>query len=536
MALGCCANVNAIDDILIVGGGTAGWLTAAFLAKHLDAASPDGVRITLIESKDLGTIGVGEGTFPTLPRTLASLGVSEARFMRESAATFKQGIKFVDWVHGSRGEAHDYYYHPFALPRQEGGFDLLPYWLMGEAGEGVSLANAVTLQERVCEAGRAPKRTTDDAFRGPMSYAYHLDVARFGVFLSSVAKELGVAHLIGTVEHVQLDETGAIAGVQTREHGVLRAGLYIDCTGFRGELIGKALGVPFKSKNDVLFVDRAVAIQVPYVHGTEPIPSYTIATAHEAGWTWDIALYRRRGVGYVYSSSHTDDARAEQVLRAYVGPAYDDIAVRQLELQIGWRERHWVKNCVAVGLSGGFLEPLESTGMILIEAAAHLLASFFPRGGAFEAAASQFNELMTRRYERIVDFIKLHYVLSRREEAFWRDNADPSTIPESLGAHLEMWRHRPPTRFDFVMDYETFALANYEFVLYGMGFRTELHAASARYPHAMRARHEFSRVRQAAERAVTALPPHRDLLEHVYRSEFEFAERAAPPMPSMLVR
>jgi len=513
---------RASDEILIVGGGTAGWLTAAYLAKHLP-----GVRITLIESSEIPTIGVGEGTFPTIAKTLASLGIDEAAFMRGASAAFKQGIKFVDWGRAAENGRHSHYFHPFALPREPEGLDLLPYWLAGEAG-GASYAGAVTLQERVCDAGRAPKRASDAEFRGPMNYAYHLDAARFGNFLSGVAKAAGVAHLTGTVDDVELDEQGAIRSVVTREHGKLTAGLYIDCTGFQSALLGRALGVPFRDQNDVLFVDRAVAVQVPYGSEWAAIPPYTISTAHEAGWTWDIALPERRGIGYVYSSRHTDDARAEAVLRDYVGGAADNLPVRHLRMRVGWREQHWVKNCVAVGLSGGFLEPLESTGIILIEAAAHMIASFHQPGSEPELAARQFNTLMTKRYERIVDFIKMHYFLTRRTDtAFWRDNAHPSSAPESLLAHLEMWRHRPPSRFDFVMDYESFAPANYQFVLYGMGFRSPPGRTEER--QAARARQEFARIRDAARRAVVALPPHRELLERVYQAGFNFSDACRLP-------
>jgi tryptophan halogenase len=521
------------EDVLIVGGGTAGWLTAAWLAKHL--GGPGGVRVSLIESSDIPTVGVGEGTFPTILRTLSMLGADEAEFMRESAAAFKQGIRFVDWVHPKSAGRRRHYYHPFALPREVADLELLPYWLLGEAGS-ISWADAATLQEKVCDAGRAPKRDTDAAFRGPMNYAYHLDAGRFGAYLARLAQGLGVRHIVGTVSRVELDEAGAIAGVVTQEHGTLTAGLYVDCTGFRAELIGRALGVPFIPKGDVLFVDRAVVMQVPHEDEHVEVPPYTISTAHEAGWTWDIALPTRRGVGYVYSSRHTDGTRAEAVLRDYVGARAQDLTVRELPLSIGWRKQHWMKNCVAVGLAGGFLEPLESTGIILIEAAAYMIAAFYQRDGDFAPAADRFNRLMTARYERIVDFIKMHYFLTRREDsAFWRDNAHPSSAPESLLAHLEMWRHRPPARFDLTMDHETFALANYQFVLYGMGFETRL-ADQARYSLGSRAREEFARVQGAAWRAVAALPAHRQLLHRLNQAGFRFSQQPVRPTAAVLMR
>ena len=525
------------DDILIVGGGTAGWLTAAWLAKQL---SPAGVRISLIESADIGTIGVGEGTFPTIARTLSLLGADEAQFMRESSAAFKQGIRFVDWRETPPAPSEPagksrHYYHPFALPRSTGNLDLTPHWLSGAAGDA-SFADAVTLQEKVCDAGCAPKRATDAGFRGPMNYAYHLDATRFGKYLAGLAKALGVVHRVGTVARVDLTSAGAIAGVVSAEHGTLTADLYVDCTGFRAELIGRALGVPFKSKNPVLFVDRAVAVQVPHPHENTPVPPYTISTAHEAGWSWDIALPSRRGVGYVYSSRHTDDTRAETVLRNYVGPAANNLPVRHLALDVGWREKHWVRNCVAVGLSGGFLEPLESTGIILIEAAAYQLAGLFKRGADHEPAARAFNDHMTKRYERIVDFIKMHYFLTkRRDTAFWRDNADPVSAPDSLLAHLAAWRERPPAAGDFDLVHETFAPANYQFVLYGMGFRAPPASGAKPDRNSAKARTEFARVQAAARRAVAALPAHRELLQRVNQAGFGFAEQPSrQAMPTLM--
>ena len=509
-----------IDHILIVGGGTAGWLTAAYLARRLGTNRPDGVKISLIESSEIGIIGVGEGTFPTIQTTMRAIGVDEADFMRGANATFKQGIRFVDWAEAPRAGRSRHYYHPFANPRLlNGGVDLAPYWLLAK-GKG-SLADAVTLQEKVCDAGKAPKRIDDPQYGGPMAYAYHFDAARLASFLKDVATALGVRRLLGNVQAVNLDEAGAIASLSTPEHGELTAGLYIDCTGFAGALIGKALGAGWTDCGDTLFADRALAMQVPYDRPDAPIATTTVSTAHEAGWTWDIALPERRGIGYVYSSRHTDDARAEEVLRGYIGPAAKDLTPRQLKLRVGYRETPWVKNCVAIGLSGGFLEPLESTGIVLIEAAAYQLAKAFPRSGALEAPARLFNRAMTDRYLRAIDFLKLHYCLSRRtDNAFWTDNADPASIPESLRDLLAMWRDRPPNAFDFPSLHESFKWFNYQYVLYGMGFESDLSANRSAYPHGALAAQEFQKVQQASHRAVAALPSHRSLLDEVYRNGF----------------
>ncbi|MDO8654375.1 MAG: tryptophan 7-halogenase [Undibacterium sp.] len=509
--------MKPIKKVLIVGGGTAGWLTAAFLARTLGTAASEGVQITLVESKEIGIIGVGEGTFPSIRGTLAAIGIDEAHFVRECNATFKQGIQFVDWVRPRGAAGIDHYFHPFSMPSQrQGGPELLPYWLQGAAGKEVPFAQAATMQKYVADASHGPKRLDDGDFLGPMNYAYHFDAGRFATLLGEHARSLGVAHVLATVERVILDENGAIDAVVTRECGTLSADLYIDCTGFRASLIGEALGAPFRTLNDVLFADRALAVQVPYPLPDTPIPSYTISTAQEAGWIWDIGLQQRRGVGYVYSSRHTDDARAEQVLRAYIGTHNAGLSPRLLKLNVGYRETHWVKNCVAVGLSGGFLEPLEASGIGLIETAAYLISYLFPLDGDTAPVATLFNNLMKQRYERVVDFIKMHYCLTQRTDSrFWIDNADPSTVPETLREKLAMWHCRPPHRLDFITDLEMYPPSSWQYVLYGMEFQTALNANHVSYPRFEEARKEFQMIGQMSQRALANLPPHRALVEHL---------------------
>lgn len=509
-----------VKSILVVGGGSAGWLTACFLARQLGANRPDGVRITLVESPVIGTIGVGEGTFPSIRGTLAAIGIDEARFVRECGATFKQGVDFRHWVRAPGAAGPDRYFHPFNQPSQrERGLDLLPYWLAGEAGADVPFAAAVTLQQRVAAAGRAPKRLRDGDFAGPMNYAYHFDAGRFATLLAEHGRSLGVEHVLDDVERVELGADGAIAAVHARAHGRLSAGLYVDCSGFRALLIGEALGVPLKELGDVLFADRAVTLQVPYAAPDAPIAPYTIATAQEAGWTWDIGLQERRGIGYVYSSRHTSDDRAQQVLRDYVGSQAEGATPRRLELKIGYRETQWVGNCVAVGLSSGFLEPLESSGIGLIETAAYLIGYLFPFGGEFAPAARQFNAAMRERYERIVDFLKLHYCLTQRtDHAFWTDNADPASIPATLRDRLEQWRTRPPHRLDFVVDFEMYPPSSWQYVLYGMEFASRLHPSALDPARRALARQEFATIAEVSRRALADLPPHRAVIEHLCRA------------------
>lgn len=508
--------MKSFHKILIVGGGTAGWLTAAFLAKTLGAGTQRGVQITLVESPEIGIIGVGEGTFPSIRGTLSAIGLDEARFVRECQATFKQGIRFDHWVRPPGAHGIDHYFHPFSHPSQrQGGPELLPYWLSGLAGEGVPFAQAATMQKRVADAARGPKRFGDADFLGPMNYAYHFDAGCFARLLAEHGRSLGVSHVLGTVERVEIDAQGAIAGVHTREQGALSADLYIDCTGFRAALIGEALGSPLKPLDDVLFVDRALAIQVPYPAPDTPIASYTISTAHDAGWTWDIGLQQRRGVGYVYSSRHTSDERAEAVLRRHIGADSDGISARALKLKVGYRDAQWIKNCVAVGLSGGFLEPLEASGIGMIETAAYLIGFLFPFNGETAPVADTFNHLMRERYARVTDFIKLHYCLSQRTDSqFWIDNADPASMPASLRAKLAMWSARPPHRLDFVSDLEMYPTSSWQYVLYGMEFKTRLHASGTDPARHQEAAREFQTIAELSGRALADLPPHRALVEH----------------------
>jgi tryptophan 7-halogenase len=503
--------------ILIVGGGTAGWLAAAYLAKALALPEQAPIDITLLESPEIGIIGVGEGTFPTIRNTLKFLGVDEAEFIRATSATFKQGIRFVDWAEPARGDQHSHYFHPFEAPFYAEGTSLVPYWLQQDDAVRPPFAEAVTIQNRVAEAQRAPKRPHEGDFDGPLNYAYHFDAVRLAGVLAERARALGVRHLVGRLDQVALDGDGAIAHVRTAEHGLLDADLYIDCTGFRAELIGQALDSPLKSVRDVLFTDRALTCKLPYARSDAPLESFTIATAHEAGWTWDIGLAGARGIGCVYSSAHIDDARAAEILQAYVGDTAP--APRLIRFEPGYREAQWVKNCVAVGLSGGFMEPLESTGVVLIEAAVAIIAELFPHNGPVALPARRFNELMRTRYEAIVTFLKLHYCLSRRPEPFWRDNADPATIPARLRELLEQWRYRPPSRFDFLIDVESFAFFNYQYILYGMGFRTELGEGRSDFPNVQAAEKMFARIRSFGERATRDLPAHRALIEQINAGE-----------------
>lgn len=507
--------------VIIVGGGTAGWITAAYMARMLTHGLADGLQITLVESSDIGTIGVGEGTFPSIRKTLSRIGIDETDLIREANATFKQGIRFVDWRYSPNGGRHHHYFHPFQFTSQTQGLDLLPYWLLGAAGSaGWDEVN--TVQKDVADAALGPKFISHENYTGPLNYAYHFDAADFARLLRKTAVSLGVRHITDTVDEVRLTAEGAIDSIWTRENGSFSADLFIDCTGFRAQLIGEALGVPFKSYRSQLFTNRAVALQVPYDKPGSDIASHTIATAQEAGWTWDIGLSERRGIGYVYSSDHTSDERAEEVLRSYIGPAANDLTARVLKFEAGFRQTQWHKNCVAIGLSCGFIEPLEATGIGFAEIAALLVTNLFPWAGQYETSAKQFNEIMVKRYEHVVDFIKLHYCLSeRRDSAFWRDNVAGSSVSADLSERLDRWRFRPPEFMDVDLNHDIFTEANWQYVLYGMGYHTDLTARAGTFRYYEEAKAAFAEVRRQADYAKTIMPRHRDLIEAVRTGGFQ---------------
>jgi tryptophan 7-halogenase len=486
----------------------------------LGAQAHAGVRITLVESADIGILGVGEGTFPTIRKTLRRIGVDETALVRECSASFKQGAKFVHWRNTPGSGVPDHYLNAFQVSQQPTGLDLLPYWLLGVAGRDVNWDDVNTPQKRVADASRAPKLITHPDFQGPLNYAYHFDAVKLAQYLRKVAVSHGVHHLVDTVDAVNLAEDGSIRSVKAREYGELDADLYVDCTGFRAQLIGAALGVPYKSCRSVLFCDTALAMQVPHASDA-PIASYTVATAHESGWIWDIALDQRRGVGNVYSSAHTDDARAEKILRDYVGKAGEGLSARKIRFDAGYREINWKKNCVAIGLSSGFFEPLEATGILFAEVAAVMLSNLFPWGGDLEVAARQYNDIMRRRYERALDFIKLHYCISeRRDSPFWLDNVAAVSIPDSLTELLLRWRHRPPDPIDIDMNVDIFAEASWQYVLYGMGYHTDLRPRAGVLRFYDEAREAFAEVRRQADFACRTLPTNRDLLEAVRTRAF----------------
>ena len=509
---------KATRSVVIVGGGAAGWITAGRIAAQHKANSADGIRVTLVESPNIPIIGVGEGTWPTMRNTLIKLGISETDFMRECDASFKQGAKFAKWVDGSE---KDFYYHPLMLPQGFGKTNLIPYWQKYRTNklDNKSFSDAVCFQEAVCEQGLAPKMITTPEFDSVANYAYHLNAGKFATFLQKhCCAKLGVTHVLADVVSINSADNGDIASVNTTQAGEISGDLFIDCTGFSSLLLGQHLQVPFIECDDVLFIDTALAVQIPYESEDAPIASHTISTAQEAGWIWDIGLINRRGVGHVYSSRHTSEEQAVQKLREYVGPAFEKVSVRKIPIKSGHRQLFWKKNCVAVGLSAGFLEPLEASALVLVELSASMIAEQLPAcREVMDITAKRFNETFSYRWARIIDFLKLHYILSKRSDnQFWIDNRDPTTIPESLQELINLWRYHSPSDHDFTSNNEVFPAASYQYVLYGMGFETETRYSQHLISEETYSAEQFSKNQKNIAHALRSLPSNRDLLNKIH--------------------
>ncbi|GAB2504584.1 tryptophan halogenase family protein [Microbulbifer agarilyticus] len=524
--------MKSIKNVVVVGGGTAGWLAAASLARHLDPLTHHEYTVTLVESPDAPIIGVGEGTWPTMRNTLRNLGIDEFEFIRECDASFKQGTRFVNWH--TRGEAgHDAsYFHSFELPRGMWPIPPGPYWHHLQKDLKRPYAEAISPQPAACLHHLAPKGLDTPQYETILNYAYHLDAGKFATFLKKHACEkLGVTHLLGHVESVKVTEAGFIESITTKQGDQVSGDLFIDCTGFASLLLNKTYQIPFRDVGDILLVNKAVAMQVPYTSDEAPINSPTLSTAQSAGWIWDIGLQSRRGTGYVYSDNHTSPDVAEATLRAYnkevlnkQGESTSNLAVdvdqldaRQIDLRLGYREKVFHKNCVGMGLSAAFLEPLEASAIFLIEASCNMLTELFPqRMEQLATLEKKYNAVFTQRWHRVVDFIKLHYFLSRRTDSnFWLDNTDITTLPDSLKEQLEFWKFYPPTRFDMPSALEPFVRESYEFILYGMEYHADYQWSAGQLPHMENAQANFERIRKLSAEITEVLPSNRALINKI---------------------
>lgn len=508
-------------DVIIVGGGTAGWLAAA----RLGALSRGRLNITLIESPDIPTVGVGEGTWPSMRSTLQACGLSEIEVLRECDASLKQGTLFRGWRDGTPG---DEYLHPFSLPADYGSCNLAQYWHSG-AYRGV-FGDAVTPQAAIAKAGKAPKAADTPDYAFAVNYGYHFDAVKFAALLSRHAVEnFGVRHVLDEVVACRADADGFITEVILQQGSSVSGDFFLDCSGQRALLIEGHYGETLRSVRQILPNNRAIVTQVPYSSANEEIHSCTCSTAASAGWIWDIGLQSRRGVGYVHDGDMISQEQAQQELASYISrtvPAAisERLRYRTLQFDPGYRERPWRGNAVAIGLSGGFIEPLEASALAMIEQAVNFLCDSFPDCRELMGPASRrFNAKMRDHWDAILEFLKLHYVLSERDgDPYWRRARDMNGVPEALLDKLAMWRVRAPWHEDAPRLDGLFPVASYQYVWLGMGgHQRQEHASNSLTSNnsdIYRLDKALSSVRERGLQLQRALPSNRELLNTLIQS------------------
>ena len=433
--------------VLIVGGGSAGWMAAAYLNGALNQRGErPRVDIQLLESPDTPRISVGEATIPSMRHLLSVVGVDELDFMKSTNASFKQSIRYTNWVHNDMS----FYHHPFSSMRRQpldrAGMD----WLMSD--QSIPFMETCSVQPILCEWGLAPVMLGKWDMGAPLNYAYHMNAQKFADYLRDFSTPRGVVHTLANMVDVVMRDDGHIAAVRTDKGETIEADLFVDSTGFSAQLIEQQIGVGFEDCSQYLLCDRAVTMHVPYeTHFPGMVRPYTTATALSNGWIWDIPQNDRRSIGYVHASAFIDKEAAEREMRAYQGGNTDDLPARFVDFKVGRRKQIWSKNVIAIGLAGGFIEPLESTGLYLSDLGAVLLAEHFPwHDDGMEQLASRYNRIMSNRFYEILDFINMHYCLTKRTDTeFWKTVQLREHITDRLQAKFDFWRFKPPTPHDF---------------------------------------------------------------------------------------
>jgi 2-polyprenyl-6-methoxyphenol hydroxylase-like FAD-dependent oxidoreductase len=423
-------------DIVIVGGGTAGWMAANLMASRWGAGR---ARITVIESPEIGIIGVGEGSTPSLRRFFRKIGVEEADWMKACHATYKLNVRFEGWSPESGVAA---YSHPFvskidSLNEQAFFVNCLTRRLGLDV---TTLPDLFLLSGVLAAQGKGPANPVHFPFN--IEYGYHFDSGLLGRFLADLAVSRGVKLIKATVRTAELSSRGDIVAVLGDNDLRITGDFFVDCTGFNSLLLQRQLGVPFRSFSSNLFNDSAVVIATaPPTRATLPVE--TVSRALSGGWSWHIPLTSRVGNGYVYSSAFLSADRAEAELRRSLGLTANSGEARHLKMKVGQVERHWERNCLALGLSQGFIEPLEATALHLVQVSIESFMTYYEEGQFTPLHQSRFNKEIVERFERIRDYIVAHYKLNTRSDSdYWRANRDNAQLSDALGALLQAWFDR----------------------------------------------------------------------------------------------
>ena len=491
---------NRVRRVVIVGGGSAGWMAAAALSR---LSGKGVIDVTLIESEEIGIVGVGEATIPHIRVFNGLLGLDENAFMRATKATFKLGIEFVDWVR----PGHRYFHSFGSYGRPIQAMSFHQYWLrlkaMGEGGDldDYSLCCAAAAERKFARPGGDPR-----SILSTINYAFHFDAALYGRWLRGYAEAHGTIRREGRIRHVALRaEDGFIEAVELEDGTRIAADLFIDCSGFRGLLIQEALGTGYQDWSHWLPANRAVA--VPCASDGPPLP-YTRSTARKGGWQWRIPLQHRIGNGYVYSSAYlSDDEAAATLLANLDGEVLAD--PRQLRFTTGRPTQFWNKNCVTLGLASGFMEPLESTSIHLVETAISRLIALFPDKSFRQADIDEYNRYTISEYEHIRDFLILHYHANQRAgEPLW-DYMRDLDLPESLRSRIEVFRGA--ARF-LRFGEQLFGESNWTAVMLGQEITPQTYNLIADAIPIDQLRAEADKIRTMVRDAVSAMPTHAQTL------------------------
>jgi tryptophan halogenase len=498
---------DGISDIVIVGGGTAGWMAAAALARFLER----GWRIRLIESEDIGTVGVGEATIPAIRLFNSALGLDEDDFLRATQGSFKLGIEFEGWLR----DGHSYMHSFGPVGRELGLLPFHQYWLRAAAAGIARPLGAYSLNNAAALAGRFDRIRPRPGSPVPdVPYAFHFDASLYAAYLRRYAEARGVERIEGRIVGTRLaPESGHVEAVNLDGGAPVAGDLFIDCSGFRGLLIEQALGAGYDDWSHWLPCDRAIA--VPSAPAA-PLTPFTRSTARSAGWQWRIPLQHRTGNGYVYCSRYVSDDEAAAELMANVDgePLAEP---RPLRFTAGRRKRFWIGNCVALGLASGFMEPLESTSIHLVQSAIMRLLAFLPQARFAAADIAEYNRQTALEHERIRDFIILHYKANERSGAFWRACRDMA-VPDGLQHKIDLFRAGGRI---FRYDDELFTEAGWVQVMLGQGVMPEAHHPLADQLSDADLAGFLAAVEQVVQRTAAEMPPHAEFIARHCR--------AAPP-------
>jgi len=486
--------------VVVLGGGTAGWMSAAGLAALL----PGSATVTLVESEDIGIVGVGEATLPHIRGYVEKLGIDEAAFMRATHATYKLGIDFRDF--GSIGTS---YIHPFgSFGEKVADVGFHHYWLeLARQGLADPLG-AYSLACVAAQANRFKPPAQDQSLASTYGYAYQFDATLFGPFMRDHGLARGVERVEGLVTSVERDAaSGDVTALVLKDGRRLEGDLFVDCSGFRSLLVGGELEEPWEDWSHWLPCDRAAAMPCAHPAGA-PLRPYTTATAMPAGWRWQIPLQHRMGNGYVFASSFvSEDEACAAIAGAAEGQPLAD--PRILRFRAGRRRNSWQHNVVAVGLASGFLEPLESTSIYLAQMAITYLIELFPDGQINPRDRAEFNRLVDMEYDRVRDFLILHYHATTRDDSPFWNHVRTMQVPGSLADKLELWRRS--ARIEKYSD-GLFYDASWIAVYLGQGELPERHDARAALPDPVRVKAALDRLRQAVDAEVETMPGHADYL------------------------